>query len=73
MLKILGADAVGVSTVPEEIACNNIKIPCVAISELTDEWDPDNLKPVDIDDIIATAGKAEVKLTKLYKELIESL
>ncbi|MFK7755885.1 MAG: purine-nucleoside phosphorylase [Flavobacteriales bacterium] len=71
MLKIMGADAVGMSTVPEVIACNHMGIPCVAISVITDECDPDNLKPVDIDDIIATAGKAEVKLTKLYKELIE--
>ena len=73
MLKIMGADAVGMSTVPEVIACNHMEIPCVAISVITDECDPDDLQPVDINDIIATAGKAEVKLTKLYRELIEKL
>lgn len=73
MLQIIGADAVGMSTVPEVIACNHMGIPCVAVSVLTDECDPDNLKPVDIQDIIETAGKAELKLTKLYAGLIERL
>ena len=73
MLRIIGADAVGMSTVPEVIACNHMGIPCVAISVLTDECDPDNLKPVDIQDIIETAGKAEIKLTKLYSSLIKQL
>ncbi len=73
MLQIIGADAVGMSTVPEVIACNHMGIPCTAISVLTDECDPDNLKPVDINDIIATAGKAELKLTELYATLIKEM
>jgi len=73
MLQVIGADAVGMSTVPEVIACNHMGIPCVAISVITDECDPDNLKPVDIADIIETAKTAEVKLTKLYAELIKSI
>jgi len=73
MLQVIGADAVGMSTVPEVIACNHMGVPCVAISVLTDECDPENLKPVDIQDIIETAGKAELKLTTLYTELIGQL
>ncbi len=73
MLQVIGADAVGMSTVPEVIACNHMGIPCTAISVITDECDPNNLSPVDINDIIATAGKAELKLTKLYSELIGEL
>lgn len=73
MLQVIGADAVGMSTVPEVIACNHMGIPCVAISVITDECDPKNLAPVDISDIIATAAKAEVKLTQLYTELIKNM
>ena len=67
------ADAVGMSTVPEVIVANHMKLPCAAISVLTDECDPDNLKPAYIDDIVATAGKAEVKLIKLFTALIDEL
>lgn len=73
LLKIMGADAVGMSTVPEVIVANHIGLPCAAISVLTDECDPENLKPADINDIIATAGAAENKLTRLYIKLIEYL
>ena len=64
-IRMIGADAVGMSTVPEVIVANQIGLPCAAISVLTDECDPDNLKPVDIADIIATAGEAEPKLVEL--------
>ena len=73
MLKILGADAVGMSTVPEVIVANHLKLRVVAISVLTDECDPENLKPIDIEDIIASAHKAEPHLITLFKELIKQL
>jgi len=73
MLKILGADAVGMSTVPEVIVANHLKLPVVAVSVLTDECDPDNLQPVDIQEIIAIAGKTEPKMVKLFKELIKQI
>ncbi|MGC1516043.1 MAG: purine-nucleoside phosphorylase [Maribacter sp.] len=73
MLKILGADAVGMSTVPEVIVANHLSLPIVAISVLTDECDPDNLKPVDIAEIISIAEKTEPKMVKLFKELIKQL
>ena len=73
MLKIMGADAVGMSTVPEVIVANHLKLPVVAVSVLTDECDPDNLQPVDIQEIIEIAGKTEPKMVKLFKELIDRL
>lgn len=72
-LKTIGADAVGMSTVPEVIACNHMGVPCAAVSVLTDECDPDDLHPVNIQEIIEIAGKAEVKLTELFEELVASL
>jgi purine-nucleoside phosphorylase len=72
-LKIIGADAVGMSTVPEIIVANHLKVPVAAVSVLTDECDPDHLQPVDIEDIIKTAGKAEPDMILLFKELIKEL
>ena len=72
-LKIIGADAVGMSTVPEIIVANHLKIPVVAVSVLTDECDPDNLQPVNIPEIIEMAGKAEPSLIKLFRSLIKGL
>ena len=73
MLKIIGADAVGMSTVPEVIVANHLRLPIVAVSVLTDECDPDNLQPVNIEEIIAIAGKAEPKMVRLFEELIKTL
>ncbi|MFN3841566.1 MAG: purine-nucleoside phosphorylase [Cyclobacteriaceae bacterium] len=72
-LRTIGADAVGMSTIPEVIVANHMGLPCCAISVLTDDCDPDNLQPVDLQTIIKVAGKAEPKLTELYVELIRSL
>ncbi|RMB62853.1 purine-nucleoside phosphorylase [Dokdonia sinensis] len=72
-LKIIGADAVGMSTVPEIIVANHLKLPVVAVSVLTDECDPDNLEPVNIPEIIEMAGKAEPVMITLFTELIKTL
>lgn len=72
-IKNIGADAVGMSTTPEVIAANHMGMKCLAISVLTDECDPDNLKPINIEEIIAVAGKAEKKLSLLFERLIENL
>ncbi len=72
-LDIIGADAVGMSTIPEVIVANHLKIKVSALSVLTDECDPDNLKPVNIDEIIAMAGKAEPDMITIYSELIKRL
>lgn len=73
MLKIIGADAVGMSTVPEIIVANHLKLKAAAVSVLTDECDPNNLKPVDIAEIISMAEKAEPNMIILFKELIKTL
>ena len=73
MLKTLGADAVGMSTVPEVIVANHLRLPVLAVSVLTDECDPDNLKPVHINKIIEIAGTTEPKMIQLFKELIKEL
>lgn len=72
-LRKIGGDAVGMSTVPEVIVANHMGLPCCAISVLTDDCDPDNLKPINLKEIVKVAGKAEPKLTELYVELIRLL
>jgi purine-nucleoside phosphorylase len=73
MLKMLGADAVGMSTVPEVIACSHMSLPCCCVSVITDTCDPDNLTKLSVEEIIATAREAESKLNVLYKDLVAQL
>ena len=73
MLKIIGSDAVGMSTVPEVIVANHLNLKVAAVSVLTDECDPDNLKPVNIAEIIEMAAKAEPNMITLFKELIKKI
>ena len=73
MIKKLGGDAVGMSTVPEVIVANHMGLPCCAISVLTDECDPDNLAPVALSEILAAAAIAEPQLTLLFKELVKRI
>lgn len=69
----IGADAVGMSTVPEVIVARHQSMRVAAISVITDECDPDHLQPVNIAEIIEVAGKAEVKLSTLFSALIAEL
>src|SRR5476651_992308 len=69
-LRIIGGDAVGMSTVPEVIVANHMGLPVFAISVLTDEGFTDVLEPVLVEDILATATEAEPKMTLILKELI---
>ena len=73
MLKMMGADAVGMSTVPEVIVANHLKLPVVAVSVLTDECNPENLQPVNIEEIIEIAANTEPKMIKLFRELIKEI
>jgi len=66
-LRMIGGDAVGMSTVPEIIVANQIGLPAAAISVLTDECDPDNLSPAVLSEILAIAALAEDDLVKLIK------
>ena len=72
-LRTIGADAVGMSTVPEVIVANQGGAKCVAISVITDECFPDALEPVSIEDVLAAAGKAEPKLTRIMKGVVARL
>lgn len=72
-LRIIGGDAVGMSTVPEVIVANHMSLPVFAISVLTDEGFPEDLKPVSLAEIIETASIAEPKMTKILTELISIL
>jgi len=72
-LRIIGGDAVGMSTVPEVIVANHMGIPVFAISVLTDEGFPEVLQPVSLDEILATARIAEPKMTKILSQLISQL
>lgn len=72
-LRIIGGDAVGMSTVPEVIVANYLSLPVFAISVLTDEGFPDVLKPVSIKEIIEVANRAEPSMTKILSALIQKL
>ena len=72
-LRNMGADMVGMSTVPEVIVANHIGLPCAAVSVITDECDPDNLMPVSIADIIAVAEKSDAVLSKVFEKVITDL
>ena len=69
-LQTIGADVIGMSTVPEVIVAVHAGLKVLGLSIVTDMCLPDALKPVNIDEIIATAGKAEVKLTTIVQETL---
>ena len=73
MLRAMGADVVGMSTVPEVIVANHAGMRALGISIITDQCLPDALEPADISRIIATAGRAEPSLTRLIRALVEHL
>ena len=73
MLRTLGADVVGMSTVPEIIVGVHAGMRALGISIITDQCLPDALEPADIGKIIATAGRAEPSLTRLIHGLVGRL
>ena len=74
MLRGLGADAVGMSTVPEVIVAKHMELPVFAISVITDMGYPEeNIKETSLEDVIRVASEAEPKLTTVLRELIESM
>jgi len=72
-LRSMGVDMVGMSTVPEVIVANQLGIACAAISVITDECDPDNLQPINIEEIIEIAGKSDEKLSVAFAEVVRQL
>lgn len=72
-LRAIGADVVGMSTIPENIVARHMGMEVFGVSVITDECFPDALRPADIEDIIKTANEAQPKLTLLMKALVEKL
>jgi purine-nucleoside phosphorylase len=72
-LRLIGADAVGMSTVPEVIVANHMGISCCAVSVLTNNCDPDNPQRVELQHIVDTAALSEKKLVTLFTGLIGKL
>jgi purine-nucleoside phosphorylase len=69
----IGADLVGMSTVPEVIVANHMGLRTLAMSVVTDECDAARLKRVTADEIIAVAMQAEPRLTRVLERLIGGL
>jgi len=73
MLRALGADVVGMSTVPEVIVARHAGMRVLGLSIITDQCLPDALAEADVATIIATAGRAEPKLTALVRGVLEAM
>ena len=69
-LQTIGADAVGMSTVPEDIVAVHMGLKVLGFSILTDECFPDTLKPVSIEEVIAAANAAEPRMTAVMKAVV---
>lgn len=72
-LRAIGADTVGMSTVPEVIVARHMNMDVLGLSVVTDMCLPDALEPADHVEIMKAAEKAEPKLTKLVKEVLRRL
>jgi len=72
-LRTIGADAVGMSTVPENIVAVHMGMKVFGVSIITDECFPDTLKPITLEEVIAVANKAEPKMTAIMKELVKRM
>ena len=69
-VRVIGADAVGMSTIPEVIVARHMEIPCFAISIITDLGVKGKIKKVSLQDVIDVASRQEPKMTLIMKELI---
>ncbi|MFH1761945.1 MAG: purine-nucleoside phosphorylase [bacterium] len=72
-LQIIKADVIGMSTVPEVIVAVHSGLKVLGLSVITDLCQPDNLTPVNIQEIIETAEKAESKLVAIIERTIEKI
>ncbi len=73
MLRALGADLVGMSTVPEVIAARHMGMRVLGVSIVTDACLPDALAPVELATILRVAGEAEPRLTRLMERVLERM
>lgn len=72
-LRGIGADAVGMSTVPEVIVARHMGVRVLAVSVITDECFPDALEPISVPEILAAAAAAEPRLTAVFKRVLKDL
>ena len=73
MLRRLGADAVGMSTVPEVIVAKHGGMRVLGMSAITDKGDPDNLKPLSAEEVLKIAKEAGEKMAKIISEVVRKL
>ncbi|MBT0811447.1 purine-nucleoside phosphorylase [Litoribacter ruber] len=71
-LRIIGADAVGMSTVPEVIVARHMDLPVIAVSAITNLCIPQEKQHFSHDGVVDAAQKAEASLSKLVEELLQS-
>lgn len=69
-VRILGADVVGMSTIPENLVARHMNIPVFAISVITDLGVDGKIEKITIEDVLAAASIAEPFMTKIFTELI---
>ena len=72
-LKTIGADAVGMSTVPEVIVARQLALRVLAVAVITDLCNPNDLAPIDIPDILAAVAKGESQWLSLLEKLLPKL
>lgn len=72
MVKILGADCVGMSTVPEVIVARHMDVETFGVSVITDMGDENSIETISHDEVLEAARKAEPKVRLLIKELIQN-
>ncbi len=72
-LRFIGADAVGMSTVPEVIVARHMNMEVFGLSIITDECFPDALQPLSLEEVLQAARTAEPKMTRLISELVARL
>jgi purine-nucleoside phosphorylase len=73
MLRALGADVVGMSTVPEVIAAAHCGMRVLGLSIITDRCLPDALEPATLEQIVGVAARAEPSLTRVVRGVLERL
>ena len=71
-LRIIGADVIGMSTIPETIVARQMGMKVLGLSIVTDECYPDALKPVSLQEMIETADIAVPKLTLIISQFIKN-
>jgi purine-nucleoside phosphorylase len=69
----MGADVVGMSTVPEVIVARHMSMKVLGLAIVTDLCLPDALEPVDISTIIRAAAEAEPSLTAVMRDVVRTL